>query len=132
MIQFHHFIHSIHEKCSANRTNVFTERGKWKRRKEDHDPDYSKDDEDYNETGDADGIPDAAKSNVEKQDEGAIEDEFGAKDYRSQMVLKPDNASRPLWVVRTLINLQFMICLFRISFFFNVEYNCRHLMGTSF
>lgn len=45
-------------------------------------------------------MPDAAKTDVEKQDEGAIEDEFGAKDYRSQMILKPDNTSRPLWVVR--------------------------------
>lgn len=53
---------------------------------------------------DADGIPDAAKNDVEKQDEGALEDEFGAKDYRSQMILKPDNASRPLWVVRVFTN----------------------------
>ena len=28
------------------------------------------------------------------------EDEFGAKDYRELMELKPDHASRPLWVVR--------------------------------
>ena len=46
-----------------------------------------------------DGIPDAAKIDVEKQDDGAAEDEYGAKDYRSQLILKPDNASRPLWVV---------------------------------
>lgn len=45
-------------------------------------------------------MPDAAKTDIEKQDECAIEDEFGAKDYRSQMILKLDNASRPLWVVR--------------------------------
>lgn len=45
-------------------------------------------------------MPDAAKNDVEKQDECAIEDEFGAKDYRLQMILKPDCASRPLWVVR--------------------------------
>lgn len=25
-------------------------------------------------------------------------DEFGAKDYRHEMKLKPDSASRPLWV----------------------------------
>lgn len=72
------------------------DKGKWKKRKEEQD-DYNDDD-----GGDADteGIPDAAKNDVEKQDEGAIEDEFGAKDYRSQMILKSDNASRPLWVVR--------------------------------
>lgn len=52
---------------------------------------------------DAEGIPDAAKNDVEKQDEGALEDEYGAKDYRSQMTLKPDNASRPLWVVSIFI-----------------------------
>lgn len=45
-------------------------------------------------------MPDAAKTDVEKQDECATEDEFGAKDYRLQMILKPDNTSRPLWVVR--------------------------------
>lgn len=44
-------------------------------------------------------MPDAAKNDVEKQDENAVEDEFGAKDYRLQMILKPDCASRPLWVV---------------------------------
>lgn len=46
-----------------------------------------------------DGVPVAAKKNAEANDTGALEDEFGAKDYRSQMVLKPDHASRPLWVV---------------------------------
>lgn len=44
-------------------------------------------------------MPDAAKNDIEKQDETAIEDEFGAKDYRLQMILKPDCTSRPLWVV---------------------------------
>ncbi|XP_014207574.1 DNA excision repair protein haywire [Copidosoma floridanum] len=73
-----------------------TDRGKWKKRKDDPDPDYNVDDDDSNI--DAEGIPDAAKTDVEKQDEGVIEDEFGAKDYRSQMILKADNASRPLWV----------------------------------
>ena len=28
------------------------------------------------------------------------QDEYGAKDYRSQMQMKTDHASRPLWVVR--------------------------------
>ncbi|XP_031783608.1 general transcription and DNA repair factor IIH helicase subunit XPB [Nasonia vitripennis] len=74
-----------------------TDRGKWKRRKEDHDPDYNIDD-DGNDDAETEGIPDAAKNDVEKQDHGAIEDEYGAKDYRSQMILKPDNESRPLWV----------------------------------
>ncbi|XP_037075678.1 general transcription and DNA repair factor IIH helicase subunit XPB-like [Pollicipes pollicipes] len=44
-----------------------------------------------------DGVPDAAKHDAEKEVQAA-EDEFGAKDYRSQMLLKPDHVSRPLWV----------------------------------
>lgn len=46
-----------------------------------------------------DAVPDAAKKNVETTDKGVPEDEFGAKDYRSQMALKTDHESRPLWVV---------------------------------
>ncbi|KAF9418994.1 hypothetical protein HW555_004321 [Spodoptera exigua] len=43
------------------------------------------------------GVPGAAMQDAEKNDQ-VPEDEFGAKDYRSQMQLKTDNASRPLWV----------------------------------
>ncbi|XP_057336150.1 general transcription and DNA repair factor IIH helicase subunit XPB [Microplitis mediator] len=70
------------------------DRAKSKKRKEEDD--YN--DDDYGENIDTDGIPDAAKNDAEKMDENALEDEFGAKDYRSQMILKPDNALRPLWV----------------------------------
>lgn len=69
--------------------------GKWKKRKDEYDK-YN--DDDSIDSNEADGVPDAAKTDVEKQDECATEDEFGAKDYRLQMILKPDNASRPLWV----------------------------------
>jgi len=48
-------------------------------------------------------VPSAAKLNMEKQDETAPEDEYGAKDYRSQMILKPDSKSRALWVVRKIL-----------------------------
>lgn len=72
-------------------------KGKWKKRKDDYD-EYN--DDDSIDSNEADGVPDAAKNDVEKQDECAIEDEFGAKDYRLQMILKPDCSSRPLWVVR--------------------------------
>ncbi|XP_012282396.1 DNA excision repair protein haywire isoform X2 [Orussus abietinus] len=72
-----------------------TDRGKWKKRKEDHD-NYN--DDDFGEGLETEGIPDAAKNDVEKQDETAVEDEFGAKDYRSQMSLKTDHDVRPLWV----------------------------------
>ncbi|XP_076167280.1 ATP-dependent DNA helicase hay [Ptiloglossa arizonensis] len=71
------------------------DRGKWKKRKED--PEEYNDDDSLDDN-EAEGVPDAAKNDVEKQDETALEDEFGAKDYRSQMILKPDCASRPLWV----------------------------------
>lgn len=40
-------------------------------------------------------VPAAAAAAAEDE---AEEDEFGAKDYRSQMALRPDHASRPLWV----------------------------------
>lgn len=76
---------------------AFTDRGKWKKRKED--PEELNDDDPLDDN-EAEGVPDAAKNDVEKQDETALEDEFGAKDYRSQMILKPDFGSRPLWVVR--------------------------------
>ncbi|XP_018392905.1 PREDICTED: DNA excision repair protein haywire-like, partial [Cyphomyrmex costatus] len=68
---------------------------KFKKRKDDYD-EYN--DDDSIDSSETDGIPDAAKNDVEKQDDCAIEDEFGAKDYRSQMILKSDCSSRPLWV----------------------------------
>lgn len=75
--------------------------GKSKKRKKDEDEAYNYEEEDT--TSDAtdlaaSAIPGAAGKNAEEADEGVQEDEFGAKDYRSQMELKPDNASRPLWV----------------------------------
>ena len=42
-------------------------------------------------------IPDAATRSV---DDTGKEDEFGAKDYRTELELKPDHLSRPLFVVR--------------------------------
>lgn len=69
---------------------------KWKKRKkEEENESYVDDPGDGNEE---DGVPGAARKNAETVDQSVKEDEFGAKDYRSQMVLKPDNASRPLWV----------------------------------
>ncbi|KAJ8924835.1 hypothetical protein NQ315_000989 [Exocentrus adspersus] len=53
--------------------------------------------EDTNDTEEA-AVPGAAARDAEKNDHSVQEDEFGAKDYRSQMTLKPDNTSRPLWV----------------------------------
>ncbi|XP_018801711.1 PREDICTED: DNA excision repair protein haywire [Bactrocera latifrons] len=45
-----------------------------------------------------DGVPVAASKNVETNDDGIMTDEYGAKDYRAQMELKPDHTNRPLWV----------------------------------
>ncbi|KDR10417.1 DNA excision repair protein haywire [Zootermopsis nevadensis] len=69
---------------------------KWKKRKRDDD-EYVYAEEELVDVGDG-GIPNAAKKNVESEDQGAAEDEYGAKDYRSQMILKTDHESRPLWV----------------------------------
>lgn len=55
-------------------------------------------DEDTTPGNDDDGVPAAAAKNAEKYDESVQEDEYGAKDYRSQMELKIDHSSRPLWV----------------------------------
>merc|ERR1712223_997625 len=44
-------------------------------------------------------VPAASKINIEaKAEQAAVEDELGAKDFRSQMELRPDHESRPLWV----------------------------------
>lgn len=44
---------------------------------------------------DTDGIPPVASKQVSEQ---STEDEYGAKDYREEMQLKPDNQCRPLWI----------------------------------
>lgn len=44
-------------------------------------------------------VPKAASRNLEATESALSRvDEFGAKDYRIEMKLKPDHASRPLWV----------------------------------
>ncbi|KFB53892.1 hypothetical protein ZHAS_00022338 [Anopheles sinensis] len=72
---------------------------KWNKKRRAEDEAYSAfaDDDDSN-LGESDFVPDAATKNAEKNDDAIQEDEYGAKDYRSQMELKPDNTSRPLWV----------------------------------
>lgn len=91
---------------------MFKERGSGRGRKrkvEEAEPEYIPED-DYGVLVDTEGIPDAAKNDVEKQDEQVLEDEFGAKDYRLQMELKPDCTMRPLWVVRR--DLELFCCIF--------------------
>lgn len=56
------------------------------------------DDDSISGVDDSGGVPAAAAHNAEKYDESVNEDEYGAKDYRSQMALKIDHSSRPLWV----------------------------------
>lgn len=59
---------------------------------------YADDDSNSVDGAEDGGIPAAAAKNAEKYDETVNEDEYGAKDYRSQMQLKVDHASRPIWV----------------------------------
>lgn len=49
-------------------------------------------------TSESDGVPGAASKNAETNDENVNTDEYGAKDYRAQMQLRPDHNNRPLWV----------------------------------
>lgn len=71
--------------------------GKSKKRKKDEEEPWNYEEDDSVETEGA-AVPGAAARNAETNDQNAQEDEFGAKDYRSQMELKTDNSSRPLWV----------------------------------
>ena len=71
---------------------------KGKRRKEDG-VDFEEDSMDVADgkdwTGAAMGL---AGMTTSAEDQDVPDDEFGAKDFRSQMELRPDHASRPLWV----------------------------------
>ncbi|XP_037033093.1 general transcription and DNA repair factor IIH helicase subunit XPB [Bradysia coprophila] len=71
---------------------------KFEKRRRPEDDAYSQLVEDDSPISESDGIPAAAAKNAEKNDDGILEDEYGAKDYRSQMELKLDHSSRPLWV----------------------------------
>lgn len=71
--------------------------GKSKKRKKEDEDTWAYEEDDTNESEGA-VVPGAAGRNAENNDQSAQEDEFGAKDYRNQMTLKPDNMSRPLWV----------------------------------
>uniref|UniRef100_A0A8C4YEJ3 ERCC excision repair 3, TFIIH core complex helicase subunit n=1 Tax=Gopherus evgoodei TaxID=1825980 RepID=A0A8C4YEJ3_9SAUR len=60
---------------------------------------YDDDDDDEDETPgreSQEAVPSAAGKQVEES--GIKVDEYGAKDYRLQMLLKVDHSSRPLWV----------------------------------
>ncbi|XP_018409947.1 PREDICTED: TFIIH basal transcription factor complex helicase XPB subunit [Nanorana parkeri] len=71
-----------------------SDRDKKKSKKRHYDED--EDDDDELPGNDQEAVPSAAGKQV---DETATKvDEYGAKDYRSQMSLKADHSSRPLWV----------------------------------
>lgn len=61
---------------------------------------YDEEDNDDEVTGSEsqEAIPAAAGKQVDES--STKQDEYGAKDYRLQMILKNDHSSRPLWVVR--------------------------------
>ncbi|CAG0895329.1 unnamed protein product [Darwinula stevensoni] len=68
------------------------------KRKAEEEEEYVPED-DFDDLGDDAGeVPEAAKKDVEQAGEAVQEDEYGAKDYRSLVTLKPDHSSRPLWV----------------------------------
>ncbi|XP_022218561.2 general transcription and DNA repair factor IIH helicase subunit XPB [Drosophila obscura] len=69
-----------------------------KRRAEDEAFTQLVEDNDSQDATESDGIPGAASKNAETNDEQVNTDEYGAKDYRGQMQLRPDHNNRPLWV----------------------------------
>lgn len=105
--------------------NRLTDQKKWKKKKEEDE--YIPDD-DLNDISEFEGVPEAAKADTSKLAEGATEDEFGAKDYRSQMELKPDHASRALWVVSFLfVYTNFRLKIFLFTNFHMFYFIFRHL-----
>nr|CAG4651610.1 EOG090X01LU [Triops cancriformis] len=74
------------------------EKNKRGRKKKEHEEESYLDEDSLADVNEAEGVPDAAKHNIEGETEKSLEDEFGAKDYRPQMHLKPDHESRPLWI----------------------------------
>jgi len=79
---------SLTPRCAADK----------KKSKKRHYEDEEEEEDDAPGKESQEAVPSAAGKQVE--DSGAKLDEYGAKDYRLQMPLKADNASRPLWVVR--------------------------------
>ncbi|GAB6033300.1 hypothetical protein CHUAL_013071 [Chamberlinius hualienensis] len=59
------------------------------------DDNYNDDEYGQGDDLDTDGIPTLATRSVVEQ---SNEDEYGAKDYRSELQIKPDHDNRPLWV----------------------------------
>ena len=56
----------------------------------------------------------APKSASRRIEDYGKEDEFGAKDFSKELVLKADHQNRPLWIVRELkfYNLSFFLCYY--------------------
>uniref|UniRef100_A0A8D1LIP1 ERCC excision repair 3, TFIIH core complex helicase subunit n=2 Tax=Sus scrofa TaxID=9823 RepID=A0A8D1LIP1_PIG len=67
-----------------------------KKSKKRHYEDEEDDEEDAPGNDSQEAVPSAAGKQVDES--GTKVDEYGAKDYRLQMPLKDDHASRPLWV----------------------------------
>lgn len=74
---------------------MFLIKGK-KRKTEDEAYSQLVDDNDSVDFSEGDGVPGAASKNAETNDDGIMTDEYGAKDYRTQMELKVDHGNRPL------------------------------------
>lgn len=110
----HCFFCFLHLFCDWNCIySNFTDQRKWKKKKDDDE--YNPED-DLNDINESEGVPEAAKADSSKLAENATEDEFGAKDYRSQMEMKPDHASRALWVVSLFCNIYTALRIFKLYF----------------
>lgn len=80
--------------CRAHSGPVSADRKKSRKR---HYEDEQEDEDDAPGNDSQEAVPSAAGKQVDEP--GSKVDEYGAKDYRLQMPLKDDHASRPLWVV---------------------------------
>lgn len=84
-------------RCGGSRAHsgpVSADRKKSRKR---HYEDEQEDEDDAPGNDSQEAVPSAAGKQVDEP--GSKVDEYGAKDYRLQMPLKDDHASRPLWVV---------------------------------
>nr|XP_045615780.1 general transcription and DNA repair factor IIH helicase subunit XPB-like isoform X1 [Procambarus clarkii] len=76
---------------AMGKRHKFYEKGKKRRR----DDGFS----DEEENAELEGVPQASKQNVEERgDQSTPKDQYGAFDYRSQMELREDHETRPLWI----------------------------------
>ena len=104
--------------CYWERSLTLAESKKSKKRFHDEEDD----DDEAGGSESQEAIPAAAGKQVDES--GTRLDEYGAKDYRAQMMLKNDHSSRPLWVVRGRLDCWFphLMQSSRTSCFYNISW----------